>query len=346
MINSVLKGAACRARKRTIQPLRTSCAVLFLLTLMSPIATAQSQPFTVAWWNVENLFDTRDDPRTHDDDFTPRGELHWNRTRLDNKLRGIYRTLTLMDLPDVVGLGEVENDYVLRELTGATPLVEAGYSYVHFDSPDRRGIDCALIYRRDRFTVTASGVVSLSDSAEGFFTRDILQVEGRTPEGDTLCFLVNHWPSKRGGDEAEARRLEAAQTLRRLMVDIKAEHPGAAVVAMGDFNCTSDEAPISHGMAFGTDSINPDGIRNLTLRLPKAWGSHKFQGLWDYLDQMFILADEPWMVGDIKVMRFDHLLTHEQAKTGQRPKRTYQGTRYEAGLSDHLPLLLRLKKQN
>lgn len=324
--------------------MRYAALALFLMIT----ATAQSQQFstfTVAWWNVENLFDTRDDPRTNDDDFTPQGELHWNRARLDNKLRGIYRTLTLMDLPDVVGLGEVENAYVLRELIGSTPLVKAGYGFVHFDSPDRRGIDVALLYRRDRFEVTSSGIVSLSDSASGFYTRDILQVCGRTPEGDSLCFLVNHWPSKRGGDEAEARRLEAAQTMRRLMVDLKAEHPGAAVVAMGDFNCTAAEAPFSQGMAFGTDSINPDGIRNLTLRLPKDWGSHKFQGLWDYLDQMFLLADEPWMVGDIKVMRFEHLLVGEQAKVGQRPKRTYQGTRYEAGLSDHLPLLLRLKKK-
>lgn len=346
MMNSTFRNSACRVRKRMVKPLRTLHAAVLFLMLMPLTATAQPSQFTVAWWNVENLFDTRDDPRTNDDEFTPGGDLHWTRTRLDNKLRGIYRTLTMMDLPDVVGLGEVENAHVLRELTGATPLIEAGYSFVHFDSPDRRGIDCAILYRRDRLTVTSSGIVSLSDSAAGFFTRDILQVVGRTPDGDTLCFLVNHWPSKRGGDEAEAHRIEAAQTLRRLMVDLKAEHPGAAVVAMGDFNCTSDEAPISQGMAFGTDSINPDGIRNLTLRLPKAWGSHKFQGLWDYLDQMFILADEPWMVGDIKVMRFEHLLTPEQAKVGQRPKRTYQGTRYEAGLSDHLPLLLRLKKRN
>lgn len=318
------------------------CIVAVFFVYMS--AVAQQRQFTVAWWNVENLFDTRDDPHTNDDDFTPKGELHWTRARLDNKLRGIYRTLVLMDLPDIVGLGEVENDYVLRELVGTTPLVQAKYGFVHFDSPDRRGIDCALLYRRDRFEVVSSGVVNLSDSVADFYTRDILQVCGITPEGDTLCFLVNHWPSKRGGDEAEAHRVEAAQTLRRLMVSLKEEYPGAAVVAMGDLNTTLSEAPLSQGMGFGTDSINPEGIRNLTLRLPKDWGSHKFQGLWDYLDHMFLLADESWMVGDIKLMRFEHLLTDEKTKAGQRPKRTYQGSRYEAGLSDHLPLLLRLKK--
>lgn len=316
-----------------------------LLLLMSLTSQAQPEPrqVSLAWWNVENLFDTRDDPRADDDEFTPDGERRWTRRRLDAKLRGIYRTLTLMDLPDIVGLSEVENDYVLRELVGGTPLVQAGYDFVHFDSPDHRGIDCALLYRRDRFSVTSSGTVSLSDSAAGYYTRDILQVEGVTPAGDTLCIFLNHWPSKKGGDEAEAHRLEAAQTLRRLMLDCARRYPGAAVVALGDYNCSASDAAIAQGMAFGSDSVNPDGIRNLTLRLPRNWGSHKYQGLWDYIDQVFLLAGGQWLVRDLKLMRFEHLLVEERGRAGQRPKRTYQGPRYEAGLSDHLPLLLRLK---
>ena len=300
--------------------------------------------FTIAWWNVENLFDTRDDPFTQDDEFTPQGEKHWTRKRLQKKLQGICRTLVMMDLPDVVGLAEVENDYVLRELCNSTPLREAGYRFVHYDSPDRRGIDCALLYRKERFRVTASGTVHVSDSAEGFYTRDILTVEGVTATGDSLCLLLNHWPSKRGGDEADERRLQIASTLRSLMVRLHSEHPGSAVVAMGDMNSSADEPAVTQGMGFGTDSVNPDGIRNLTLRLPKDWGSHKYQGVWSYLDQVYLLADAHWMVGDIKVMRFDHLLTEEKGKLGVRPKRTNVGLRYEGGLSDHLPLRLRLKK--
>ena len=168
---------------------------------MTPLAS-QSQEFstfTAAWWNVENLFDTRDDPDTDDDEFTPEGEKHWTRRRLNDKVNGIYKTLLMMNLPDVVGLGEVENNYVLRELCQGTPLAQVPYRYVHYDSPDRRGIDVALIYRTDRFTVTASRKVNVSDSAEGYFTRDILIVEGVTSTGDSVCLLVNHWPSKRGG---------------------------------------------------------------------------------------------------------------------------------------------------
>ena len=127
------------------------------------------------------------------------------------------------------------------------------------------------------------------------------------------------------------------------MNELHAKYPQSAVVAMGDMNSTADERPMAEGMAFGHDSINADGIRNLTLRLPEGWGSHKYQGQWDYIDQMLLLAGEGWMVGDLKLMRFDHLLTSEGRQPGVRPRRTNQGTRYEGGLSDHLPLRLRLK---
>ena len=321
---------------------------LAIILLMMASITSQSQEvstFTAAWWNVENLFDTRDDPHTNDDEFTPQGDLRWTRRKLNVKLQGIHKTLAMMDLPDVVGLAEVENKYVLRELCQATPLAQVPYRYVHYDSPDRRGIDVALIYRSDRFNVVNSRRINLSDSAAGFFTRDILLVEGVTSAGDSIVLLINHWPSKRGGDEAEAQRLRVADTLRQLMVKEHSKHPDAAVIAMGDLNATTDEAPLTDGMGFGADSVNADGIRILTHRLPKDWGSHKYQGRWDYLDHMFLLAGDSWMVGDMKLMHFDHLLTDEKRNTGVRPRRTNVGMRYEGGLSDHLPLRLRLKRK-
>ncbi len=321
--------------------------LLTILLLMIPLASQSQEEFSTfsaAWWNVENLFDLRDDPKTNDEEFTPTGDRHWTRRRLNAKLDGIYKTLVMMDLPDVVGLGEVENAYVLRELCQGTPLAQVPYRYVHYDSPDRRGIDVALIYRTDRFTVTASRKVNVSDSVAGYFTRDILLVEGITAEGDSVCILVNHWPSKRGGEEADAQRLRIADTLRRQMVELHAKHPSAAIIAMGDMNSTAEEEAISVGMGFAGDSISPDGIRLLTLRLPRDIGTHKYQGQWRYIDQMFLLADEPWEVKKLKLLRFDHLLTDDGNRPGQRPKRTYQGPRYEGGLSDHLPMLLRLAR--
>ena len=126
------------------------------------------------------------------------------------------------------------------------------------------------------------------------------------------------------------------------MVELHEKHPGSAIIAMGDMNSTSDEDAIAVGMGFAGDSINPDGFRLLTQRLPNDWGSHKYQGQWRYIDQIFFLADESWQVKKLKLMKFDHLLTDDGNRPGQRPKRTYQGPRYEGGLSDHLPLLLRL----
>ena len=314
--------------------------------LMATAAGAQEfSTFTAAWWNVENLFDTRDDPATNDDEYTPQGDYHWTRRKLNAKIQGLAKTLVMMDMPDVVGLAEVENAYVLRELCNGTPLAQARYRYVHHDSPDRRGIDVALIYRSDRFRVTAHRAVSVSDSATGFFTRDILVVEGVTVGGDSVCLLVNHWPSKKGGDEADVRRLEIARTVRQLMIELHSKHPGSAVIAMGDMNSTADEEAVAEGMGFGADSVSPDGIRNLIHRLPRDWGSHKYQGQWHYIDQMFLLADERWVVQKLKLLKFDHLLADDGSRPGQRPKRTYQGPRYEGGLSDHLPLLLRLKHQ-
>lgn len=313
-----------------------------MMLMADAVGAQEHSTFTAAWWNVENLFDTHDDPNTGDDEFTPGGEKRWTRRKLDAKVQGLAKTLVMMDLPDVVGMAEVENAYVLRELCNGTPLMRAGYHYVHHDSPDRRGIDCALIYRADRFRVTEHRAVSLSDSAASFFTRDILVVEGVTTDGDTVCLLVNHWPSKRGGGEADVRRLQAAQTLRRLMLDLRDKHPGAAIIAMGDMNSGADEPAIAEGMGFGGDTVNPDGIRNLTARLPRDWGSHKYQGLWDYIDQMYLLADGRWLVKKLKLIRFDHLLTGETGRPGVRPRRTNVGPRYEGGLSDHLPLLLKI----
>jgi len=324
-----------------------ACTALLLILLLPPMLNAQERQtvLSVAWWNVENLFDLRDDPATNDDEFTPQGDRHWTRRKLNAKLQGIYKTLAMMDLPDVVGLAEVENKYVLRELCQGTPLVQVPYRYVHYDSPDRRGIDVALIYRTDRFSVTASRPVQVSDSANGFYTRDILVVEGVSAEGDSVCLVLNHWPSKKGGEESDVRRLEIARRVRALMLELGRQHPGSAVIAMGDMNSTADEDAIALGMGFGTDSISPEGIRNLTHRLPSGLGSHKYQGQWDYIDQVFLLADDSWQVRKLKLLKYDHLLIGETGRPGMRPKRTYQGPHYEGGLSDHLPLLLRLNRK-
>ncbi len=316
-----------------------------LMSLLLPVAhslLAHEQPahFTVAWWNVENFFDIRDDINTDDEEFTPDGDRHWTRRRFNAKRDGIARTIIDMDLPDVVGFAEVENKWVLRELCEGSPLHRAGYRYVHYDSPDHRGIDCALIYRKERFRVTASSPISVSDSAENFYTRDILRVEGVTPQGDTLIFLLNHWPSKRGGDEAEVYRMKVATTLRDTMNALHTAHPDATILAMGDMNATADDPAIAEGMGFGGEYTNPEGVENLFSRKASSKGSYKYQGQWDFIDAMFLINGRPWKSCVTRLIHSDRLLADEKGSVGRRPKRTYRGAHYEGGLSDHLPLML------
>lgn len=320
-------------------------AVLLLLSALPSRAHGQQDSLYALWWNVENFFDTRDDPATNDDEFTPAGDRHWTRRRFNAKRDGIYKTLVMAGLPDVVGLAEVENGYVLRELCDGTPLRKAGYRYVHHDSPDRRGIDCALLYRASRFSVVSSRPIAVSRPDEAFFTRDILLVEGTTPDGDTVCLLLNHWPSRRGGNAADRRRMQVARTLRHAIDSLHAAHPAALILAMGDMNASPDDPAIAQGMGFGNRETTPQGLRNLTLTLPRQWGSYRYQGTWDYIDALFLLAGKRWQVARTDVLRYPHLLIAERRHLGFRPRRTYRGPLYEGGLSDHLPLLLVMRRE-
>ncbi|MBQ9418197.1 MAG: hypothetical protein IJU19_06415 [Bacteroidales bacterium] len=319
------------------------CEGVLVLASVEVWAQDDLREVQIAWWNVENLFDTRNDTLTLDDEFTPEGDRHWTVHRLDAKLQAICKTIIMMGEPAAVGLAEVENDYVLKRLCMATPLRMAGYEFVHHDSPDRRGIDCALLYKKSEFRVLKDSAICVSDSAEGFFTRDILLVVGITPSADTLCLLLNHWPSKLGGERAERRRWEVAARLREVMRELCEKHPEAAVVAMGDMNSIADEAVVAEGMGFGADSINAEGMVNLTRRLPLGWGSHKYQGEWNYLDHAYMLVPSQWRCKEITLIGYDHLLVAEETRPGVKPYRTYQGLHYIGGVSDHLPLYLRLQ---
>ena len=130
----------------------------------------------MACWNVENLFDTRHDTMKDDCAFTPEGDNHWTSKRYQDKQNKIFKTIAAMQWPVVVGMAEVENDHVLRDLCRNTPLRKLGYDFVHFESPDQRGVDCALLYRKGLFDLFESTNIYVSDTTEGFYTRDILLV--------------------------------------------------------------------------------------------------------------------------------------------------------------------------
>lgn len=310
-------------------------SILFVLLPVFCIGQEEAAR-SIAFWNVENFFDTQDDTITDDDDFTPQGVNHWTYKRYEDKRNKIYRTIAAMKWPAVMGLAEVENDRVLSDLCNGTPLRKMGYRYIHYESPDRRGVDCALLYRSKCFNLLESRAICVSDSVEGFYTRDILLVGGMM--GDETCyFLVNHWPSKLGGATADRYRLKIADKLLSTMDSLQVAHPGALVLAMGDFNASSEEAAVSEGLGFGGDSVNRLGLYNLTSQVAKGEGSYKYHDTWSCIDQMFANRRLP-----LRIMTFDFLLMEDEKYLGRKPHRTYIGMQYQGGFSDHLPLLTTL----
>lgn len=314
-----------------------SVFTILLFLLPSMIWGQEDARWTIAFWNVENLFDTWHDTLKDDCAFTPEGDNHWTSKRYQDKQNKIFKTIAAMHWPVVIGMAEVENDYVLRELCYGTPLRKMGYDFVHYESPDTRGIDCALLYRHERFQVLESRNINVSDSSRGLFTRDILLVGGVLKDslrGSDTCFvLVNHWPSKRGGVEAERHRMVIAQQLQHLLDSLQHSHPAALVLAMGDFNASSDEEAISRGLGFHGRERNDAGFYDLVSQKPEGTGSYKYQGVWSWIDH--VVANR-----ELKVELFapDFLLEDDEKYMGKKPFRTYTGMHYQGGYSDHLPI--------
>ena len=318
--------------------MKTGVALILWLT-GSVACWCQSERWTLAFWNVENFFDTKHDTLKQDYAFTPEGDNHWTYRKYGAKRDGIYKVVAAMKYPVVIGLAEVENDYVLRDLCRYTPLQRYGYDFVHFESPDSRGVDCALLYRQKSFRVFEAWPICVSDTLSGFFTRDILLVGGVFMRGDAedSCFiLVNHWPSKLNGAKAEKHRITIAKKVRGVMDSLIEAHPTASVMAMGDFNSDPYEPPMRE-MEFDKNGKNPEGLYNLMFRLPKGEGSYKFQNAWSYIDQ--IIANRDLCAEVFK----PHFMVREDPRyMGEKMFRTSIGMRYVGGFSDHLPIIVRV----
>ena len=302
--------------------------------------TCQAQDnvrWSVAFWNVENFFDTQHDTLKEDMEFTPTGDNHWTAKRYADKRNKIYKMVAAMQWPAVVGLAEVENDRVLRDLCLYTPLRKQKYAFIHYESPDKRGIDCALLYRQDQFKVIESRPVVVSDSIEGFYTRDLLLVGGLLGEKDSCYIFVNHWPSKRNGAVAERHRMEIARLLLGLMDSLQRAHPTALVLAMGDFNAAPEEDAISKGLGFEGRCRNAAGFYNLMCKIPAGEGSYKYKDAWSCIDQMIANREL-----EAAVFMAEFMMIDDTRYMGKKPFRTYSGIQYLGGYSDHLPIIVRI----
>ncbi len=314
--------------------------LLLLFSVFCTLLFAQ-EGYTLFFWNVENFFDTRNDPDKEDDQFTPQGTNRWTRKRFVKKRDGIAGTIidvTNGELPAFIALAEIENRYVLNQLIYETPLTYGNYRILHKDSPDRRGIDVALLYRKDHFYPLETKYLSVShDSVQ---LRDILYTKGVLHRLDTLHLFINHWPSKYGGEKESApKRGAAADALLYVCDSILLSNSRANVIIAGDFNDTPDSEIMKRFAMF----------INLSARIPKREGTIKYRGVWELIDQILVSpnmlnADEPVSVDiwSFKIISHSALLERDRNFTGYRPKRTYIGPRYHGGLSDHLPVIVKI----
>ncbi|MDR2968582.1 MAG: endonuclease [Tannerellaceae bacterium] len=332
---------------------------LFTVILFLSLESAAQLPvsdFRVIWYNVENCFDTIDDPEKNDDEFLPSGNRYWTPKRYYHKLRQIARVITAAgewDAPALIGLCEVENDTVLTHLTTRTPLKNQHYRYCITKGSDPRGINIAVLYRRDKFAPVGEESIPLRFE-KGKATRDILHVWGRVITGDTLDVFACHFPSRSGGErETERFRKSACLTLRHLCDSLYAVRRLPNILIMGDFNDMPDDRNIREHL--GAEPLVSSSEETQLVNLfadPKRLklsGSHKYQGEWHQLDQIIVSRNllrpsNPLQVQPESIALFapSFLLTEDKTWRGKRPKRTHYGFRYEGGYSDHLPLLVRL----
>lgn len=337
--------------------------VTLLLGALCLTGTLQAQQrLRIMTYNVENLFDTLHTAGREDHSFTPAGEHAWSSRRYWGKLGKLARVIaaTGQDRPaDLVALVEVENDSVLSNLTRRTKLHRLGYQYIITHSPDTRGINVALLYQPPRFRPIKVDTLRFMPPAPKVSpTRDMLHVAGELTSGDTLDILICHWPSKRGGRPAARFRNLIGKRVRQYFdsLNLCRRHP--AIVLTGDFNALYPEDCLTTCLkaALPNEHPYPDGLYMLSHDMTgraDVRGTYKYRGEWNQLDRFFVNGallqyppsrrDALWTSRkDCYIVDFPFLLKASRDGRGTSPYRSYLGTFYQGGYSDHLPLVLDL----
>ncbi len=307
------------------------------------------------FYNVENLFDPFNDTLKRDDDFTPDGDKRWTWRRMQEKCGGIARVMIAAggwEALEMVGLCEVENPLVIRQLVQHPLLQPYGFRYVVTRSPDRRGINLAFLYRPEKVTLLYHRDIPVTDpDRPGWVTRDIMYVKLLTLLNDTLHLYLNHWPSRWGGKEQSApRRALAASALRAHVDSLMALPFPVYILISGDFNDEPSDSSVRYILgAVPPDSPCGSDLVNLTWPQYQAGeGTHAHRHatgiLYSLIDQVIVSRamtspHAPISAGQTAIPRFPFLL-HETASGVEVPYRTYVGPRYQGGVSDHLPVIL------
>lgn len=316
------------------------------LSVQIPASEIKKVSFDIMSYNVENLFDTIDDPNKADEDFTPTGKLQWNTAKYYEHLKHTVDAITNKgtNFPAIVGLIEVENGTVLNDLVNTSFLKGKGYKYVWFEGPDERGIDVALIYDLNRVSVVqAKAIPVLLESVTDPNTRDILKVLVEIGS-EQFNLFVNHWPSRRGGqDESEMHRIKAASVLRKEVDQILSVNPMANVICMGDFNDFPSNKSVRDVLQAGVSNENSVLFNMMSDFEALKKGTHFYKGEWSPLDQFMVsygMFDNKCVsVNSFEVVSYDFIMY--TSKDGVKsPARVYVGDSYKGGYSDHLPILM------
>ena len=316
-------------------PIRFSLVSVSLVCFMliCCISTVFAEPLTVVSYNVENLFHPSNDSITDDEEWTPEGERRWSFTRYNRKVENIARVLTNIgewDGVDIVGLQEIENAAVVKKL--CYTLRHGEYDFVHYESPDPRGIDVALVYKKSRVDTIATKAIKVNGewtNGERLVTRDILYVCAHVDKRDTVHFFVCHLPSQRGGAAESAWKREAArETLQQAVDSVLAINKDAKIIVMGDMN--SEDIRIN-----GLEDKMGNGLQ------VTGYGTHKYHGQWSFLDHFYVSPS----INDVSTARVydaQWIQESDEKYLGLKPHRTYNGFTYQNGFSDHLPIVLTL----
>ncbi len=335
----------------------------FFVILATSSAFSQQKKFkvhTIAFYNLENLFDTNDDPDVNDSEYTPANG--WTKEKYQKKLENLSRVLAeigtsdqQVNPPSIIGVCELENRGVLEDLVKQPKLIDKEYEIIHFNSPDKRGIDVGFLYQKKHFIPTSYINVPLyindiDDKSKRIFTRDQLLVTGYL-DGEEMHFIVNHWPSRTGGEKKSSPYREAAGALNKKIIDsLQKINPDAKVITMGDMNDGPYNRSIKKALgAVGKkEEVKPGGMYNPMEEMSKKGiGSLAYRDAWDLFDQMIV--SEPFIRNDYSSYRYWKAGVYNKPflvqTSGQFKGYPLRNSNGEPGFSDHFPVYLYLIKE-
>ena len=342
------------------------CIFLVLLQI-AVYSTAQNKRtfkiHTIAFYNVENLFDTINNPNKFDE-ASPIMELKFNRNdAYTKKVSNMARVISEIgaeisnSAPAIIGLAEIENRQVLEDLANDPWLFQKDYGIAHFDSPDVRGIDVALLYQKELFIPLAisNHELKIYDdfTRKRIYTRDQLLVSGKL-EGELIHVIVNHWPSRRGGEaRSRPKRVAAARLNKRLIDSLQALKPYAKIFTMGDLNDDPTNASLKKILKAKKKKKNVKlkGIYNpMEAFFKKGLGSNAYRDAWSLFDQ--ILITKPLLDKDYSSFRFykagifnKHYLTNKKGRYKGYPFRSFADGGFTNGFSDHFPVYVHVIRE-